>query len=517
MTGDERNTDACESAASLLSGALAIVAGDVRALSDAELQRRLVEVARLNRLADAAAARLAGEIASRSGHSSGHSGLAARQGYRNAESLVRELCRSSYREAAALVRVGSAIADAADGGNAGKGFSSVLDGVLGGDIALDAADGVLRALGPVAGEAEPSELGLVVGALARESRTSHADAVTRMAGAARDMLDRAGIAEREQRLRARRFLRIGPEIDGMRRLTGLLDPESAAIIVSAVDAVTAPRRGGPRFADPSDGPSTDGLRAGAAETDIRSVEQLALDSVVEMVRIAGEADTGRVFGMSRPAVRVSVAYADLRSELEAADQVGAGSGIAFLETSTVPVSAATARRIACNAGVLPIVFGGESEILDVGRTRRLFTGAQRVALAARDGGCRWPGCDRPPSWTEAHHIDPWAAGGRTDLADGVLLCRHHHLLLHNNGWRVVKEAAPGEFTLIRPSSMDSESQPIPMPPRHPRASRAREPNSAPQGRATSSPGGASSSLRGRASTPPGRAGTVRPTFSSRVG
>ena len=249
----------------------------------------------------------------------------------------------------------------------------------------------------------------------------------------------------------------------MRRLSGLLDPESAAVIVSAVDAVTAPRRGGPRFVDPADR-----TRAAEAVADIRSTEQLVLDSVVEMIRIAAVVDAGAVFGTVRPAVRVSIDYADLVRDLERAGRAEghrSRGGVAFFETSATPVSAATARRIACDAGILPVVFGGPSEVLDVGRTRGLFTGPQRVALAERDGGCRWPGCDRPPSWTEAHHIDPWSAGGRTDLADGLLLCRHHHLLLHNNGWKVVRAAGPGQFALIPPRDIDADARPRPMPPR----------------------------------------------------
>src|SRR5690606_4902668 len=88
---------------------------------------------------------------------------------------------------------------------------------------------------------------------------------------------------------------------------------------------------------------------------------------------------------------------------------------------------------------------------------------QRVALAARDGGCRFPDCDRPPSWTEAHHIVPWSHGGRTDVADGVLLCRHHHMMLHNNGWRIVREHA--DYTLIPPPDIDPLQRAIPMPSR----------------------------------------------------
>jgi hypothetical protein len=70
--------------------------------------------------------------------------------------------------------------------------------------------------------------------------------------------------------------------------------------------------------------------------------------------------------------------------------------------------------------------------LDLGREARLFTKAQRIALTLRDQGCRAEGCDRPPSWTEAHHLTkPWSQGGKTNLADGILLCGHHHRLAHH--------------------------------------------------------------------------------------
>ena len=91
-----------------------------------------------------------------------------------------------------------------------------------------------------------------------------------------------------------------------------------------------------------------------------------------------------------------------------------------------------ARRLACDAGIIPLVLGGESEPLDVGRERRFHTRYQRLALAHRDRGCRADGCDRPPSWTEAHHETPWSRGGPTDLAHGGLRCFHHHRLEHDD-------------------------------------------------------------------------------------
>ncbi len=475
---DDKAADAA--LAAILHG----VVDEPSSLSDDDLRRYLGGLARLGRRVDAVKARLAAEIAARSGRDEGHSGLAARQGYRNAETLVREVCGSSYREAAALVRVGSILASPAAAEE--HGFTSLVEGVRAGRIELDAADGIVRALGaamdgplPTDDSSEsairrvaPERLDPVVSTLTREAQTSHADAVVRMAKAARDTLDRGGIGSREERLRAGRYLHVGPEIDGMRRLSGLLDPESAAIVVSAVDAITAPRRGGPRFVG-----SAERKRASETIDDERSVGQLTLDAVVGMIRIAGDADDGRVFGANRPAVRVSITLDDLLRHIGPQNDGASSSGIAFLESSAEPMSAATARRYACDAGVLPVVFGGPSEILDVGRTRRLFTGPQRVALAERDGGCRWPGCDRPPSWTEAHHITPWLAGGRTGLDNGILLCRHHHLLLHNNGWTIARGREPGQFDLSPPGDIDPTHEPRTMPPkrRQPAPPRQRPP------------------------------------------
>lgn len=108
---------------------------------------------------------------------------------------------------------------------------------------------------------------------------------------------------------------------------------------------------------------------------------------------------------------------------------------ATLSTGT-RISAGQARKLACRLGILPAVFGGDSLPLDLGRERR-FSKAQRRAMENRDGGCSFPGCDRPPAWCEAHHArESWAAGGTTDLDDGVLICSHHHHLVHDRGWSI---------------------------------------------------------------------------------
>jgi hypothetical protein len=110
-----------------------------------------------------------------------------------------------------------------------------------------------------------------------------------------------------------------------------------------------------------------------------------------------------------------------------------GIGAAVLDDGT-RISASEARRLACEARIIPVVLGGDSVPLDVGRERRLYDRHQRIAMAGRDTGCTAVGCDRPPSWCEAHHDLPWSQGGPTDLAQGRLLCFHHHRLAHDDGF-----------------------------------------------------------------------------------
>ena len=103
---------------------------------------------------------------------------------------------------------------------------------------------------------------------------------------------------------------------------------------------------------------------------------------------------------------------------------------------TGPVSATTADLITCDSTLTAVLVDTAGGPLDVGRNERLFTPAIRKGLAVRDGGCAHPGCGRPVSWCDAHHITPWSRGGTTSLDNGVLLCRHHHTAIHHGGWQV---------------------------------------------------------------------------------
>ena len=116
----------------------------------------------------------------------------------------------------------------------------------------------------------------------------------------------------------------------------------------------------------------------------------------------------------------------------------AGTGTGLLADGT-PLTAGEVRRLACTAGIIPAVLDGPGEVLDLGRTRRLFSTAQRKALALAHPECRAEGCTVPATWCEAHHArDPWARGGRTDLADGTLLCGWHHRRAHDDRYDLTR-------------------------------------------------------------------------------
>ena len=296
---------------------------------------------------------------------------------------------------------------------------------------------------------------------------------------ARALLDAEADASRtlkyEQILRDRRYLYLSRQPDGMTRLSGLLDPESAALVTAAIDSATSPRRGGPRFMSAAeidgakihgaevDGTEIDHAEIDGAETDRaerlvrdeRSIEQLAADTLVDLVRLGGDIAPTQVVGVRSPSVQVIVAARDLTAR----------RGLARIEGQTEPISIATAEKHICASGTVTITIDDDGDVLTLGRDARLYSRRQRIALAVRDGGCRFPECTRPPSWAEAHHITPWSEGGRTDVHDGVLLCRHHHLLLHNNGWTFTR--VNNQLAVVPPQLLDPSQTPIPAPSKNP--------------------------------------------------
>lgn len=407
-----------------------------RALGDDELLALTRAAADEVRLAQLHVSLLAGEIARRSSHELGGAGLAQRTGHRTADELVTVTTGARRADARAAVRVGTMLVGTMVDGTMVDGTATDAPGVLAsavidGRVSVVVADAVRRGLGEPTGVVTPDALESAAITLLARVGELDADRVEREARAARDDLELLlglddGVAERGEARRAQRSLRIGRRADGMGFASWTLDPESFALVCEVYDRLTAPQRRVPSFEpDPVNA-------APAGVADERTDGQRASDGFVELLRQGVAADPAQLLGDGPIGVRVLVA----------ATHLDARRGRGFLDGQPDPVSIATVERVACSAGTVALLVDdadNAGQPLNLGRERRLFSRAQRLALAARDGGCRWPGCERPPSWCEAHHIDHWQRdGGRTDVADGILLCRHHHLLAHNNGWEITR-------------------------------------------------------------------------------
>src|SRR5690554_1645916 len=434
---------------------------DFDALGDEDVLAVQREIAGQRRLLDARAALIAGQVARRSAPELGSAGLAQRGGFRTPEELARVTTGSTAGDARSAVRVGVLMNETAAGGridqSTGEHFAptmpwlaAVSRAVAAGELSLAAAEAIRSGLGLATDTVTTEMLTDAVRTLLGDAAVLDADRLFKRARTLRDELDAAGIADREQERRDARSLKLYKRANGMGRLVWDMDPETFIQVAETYDHLTSPRRGGPRFTSPEGSPEQE--RATRITEDSRTTEQIASDGFLQLLGIAGDTAPTALIGLRRPAVRVLVTAEALR------DRDGHGR----LEGSDEAVSIETVERLACTHGTQNITFDPDGQPLDVGREQRLYTRRQRIALAARDGGCRWPGCERSPSWAEAHHTKHWQRDdGRTDVADGILLCRHHHLLLHNNHWEILRDGA--SYWLLPPASVDAAQEPIPMP------------------------------------------------------
>jgi hypothetical protein len=205
--------------------------------------------------------------------------------------------------------------------------------------------------------------------------------------------------ERRERLRS---LYLAEIMEGMGDIRGTLTPELFHLFTTAIDAKV-----NPTFVDRDDR-RTPAQRRADALGDICS---FYLDHNTDLVTSAGE----------KPHVTITLDYDTLKGRIDRLPEI-----------SGAPVTPETMRRITCDAGIIPMVLGSDSEALDVGRKTRTIPSALRRALEQRDGSCTWQGCGAPVSWCDAHHIIHWVSGGETNLTNTKLLCRTHHTATHNN-------------------------------------------------------------------------------------
>ena len=280
--------------------------------------------------------------------------------------------------------------------------------------------------------------------LARAAMRSAAAFKTR---AEADVHEDEQLAAREHRARARSAFWMADNRDGTWR-GGFTVPEAEAeALMAAVEAGAAPRRTNPALADRA---TEDPVTEGAAGVD----EDLPMDRRHREGR-AFAAICGRLPADQLPNAGGMSAVLTVNVDYDAiAGQLGPGT-----LPSGARVSAGLVREAACSAGIIPRVMGGGSLPLDLGRLKRSFTATQRRALAQRDHGCIFPGCDRTAAWTEGHHWrDPWTPTrpgerlGNTDLDNGCLLCADHHRLVHARNIPVRERGGYLEFLIppLRP-------------------------------------------------------------------
>ncbi len=232
---------------------------------------------------------------------------------------------------------------------------------------------------------------------------------------------RAGI-DRAERQRAQSKVTVSDADNGMKRLVALLDPARHAVLVNALDELVDQH-----WRDPQHKPGT------------YELPKLRADALTDMARrsiegqsSAADPDTSASSPSTRTGRAQVVVLIDHQTLIDGLLREGSTCELA----DGTPINPATARRLACDAGVIPVVLGSDSEPLDVGRRKRLATAAQRIALRVRSRTCEFPGCTVPHEWTKAHHINPWQPGGRTDLDSLVSLCTKHHSLVHEGHWTI---------------------------------------------------------------------------------
>lgn len=477
----------------------AVAHGDEKALSADGLLSLLKDASEVRDAADLLVASLSAEVARRSQRDAGYGGLAQQMGHRTATSLVQNITGQSRAEVGRALRTGEDLAaldlvaesgaphagrtdaagvdagadtpargpDAAGATPAAVSWHALLgDALVAGAITSAQYSAIRVGLGepPVERypELEPDFLPRAwtdaVEILLDEASGLPVEELRAAARTARDRLDPVGVTLRfEERFAARSF-RAWIDENGQHHAKIVFDDDAAAWVHTILRSALRPRRG-PRFV----GEGAAERRAEAAADD-RTNEQLQYDTLLAVLRTGAAADPDGAFGDRQPGVRILV-------EADALDNPGERgrakvAGVGHLEDGGTALPGGVVESYLCDAGDLTITADATGRPLDVGRKHRLFTRVQRIAIAARHGGCMGEYCTAPISHCEFHHIDHWwEHHGRTDVDDGVPLCRNCHLRLHNQGARITRRRDPdsGEDTyfLLGPPDPVTGLQPEP--------------------------------------------------------
>ncbi|OAN33421.1 HNH endonuclease signature motif containing protein [Microbacterium sp. H83] len=414
--------------------------GDARGLSREDLLAANAAIDALKRQLDAVHTQVAAGIAHESRAELGAGGLAKEQGYRSAAALLAATTGMSRGDASRLIRVGEATAPRTDllGSPLPSRYPAVQKALQSGTLGVAAAALIIALLERCRVKIGAERTAEAEASLVRSSIGLPLDDVRKVVDRAEAWIDPDGTEPRDDERRSRRSLTLF-ERDGMVHLNGRFDVESAAPIVAAIRGYVSAA-----FAARKDAPDPD-----APDADRRSVSMMQADAL--------EVFCAHVLGCKGERVPLAGATVVVRVTL---DDLVSGEGSAEVDGIGQRISVSAARRMAAGGGVIPCVLGSDSQILDWGRQKRLFTRSQRLALVERDGGCAM--CGLPPEMTKAHHIRWWSRDhGPTDLANGVLLCETCHHRIHDNGWeiRIDGVGVGAEVWFIPPPYVDSRRTP----------------------------------------------------------
>ncbi|WP_404474459.1 DUF222 domain-containing protein [Microbacterium aerolatum] len=372
-------------------------------------------VALVQRRLDAVQVDVAAGLARESRPELGAESLAKQQGFRTPAKMLSTMMGVSTGDALRLIKVGESTAPRTDllGAKLPAKYPLVREAMNGGALSAQAAaliTGLLDRCRVAAGAKRVAEGEKL---LTEAAVGLGLDELRKLIVRAEAWLDPDGVEPREDEARAQRSLTFF-ERKGMIHFNGQLDVESGAPVVAAlrgyVSATFAARK--------------DAVDPDAPDADRRTVAMIQADALSIFC--------AHMLGCTSKKVPLAGATVIVRMNL---DDLEAGTGSATIDGVDQPISVAAARRMAADGGVIPVVLGGDSEILDWGREKRLFTRAQRLAIAECDGGCAM--CGLPPQMTRMHHIRWWKRHrGPTDLVNGVLLCESCHHRIHDNGWDI---------------------------------------------------------------------------------
>ena len=412
-----------------------------------------------------------------------HASAKAHVEFRTTADYMRCRLRISRGEAHRRLKLASVLLPAV--GVSGEHLAPVLpvlaDSAAAGEISSYAAATVADAVDQVRHRTDADTASAMEADLSAVARMQDHDFLVRTARRWVILSDQDGAEPSEEELRRFQGIFSGRKRNGLNHLNIFCTAEQHETLLTVMNAAAGPTSGmgttdgaqaAPGSAQRADGNLPEAEVA--SRLDRRTRPQRLLGGLVDAAKAALAQGGIPASGGLRPQVLVTIDAPSLLKEFDYGSLVkcldsgqapspvrcprktpGSMSGsYAF----TGPVPAATVRKLACEADMLPVVLSGEGRILDIGRAQRLFPPHLRRALHARDGGCAFPGCTIPGPWTEAHHIRHWSRGGPTSTDNGVLLCSHHHHEVHKENWRInVRSGVPW---FIPPAYVDPERAPL---------------------------------------------------------